>query len=861
MALDNALVLRIITDIEDMASDLKRLGVRMDQFTDKAEKQIDSLGTKFAKFGLAIQGIQHGIQMVSGTVERFINPSARLQEAMLGVQKTTGLTNAELKTLESRLVGLSIQTGQPAEDLALIAEQAGQLGIKGVANLDAFTRTVSKMIKTTDLSVEEAGSRLAQLANLYDQPITEVEKLGDVINELSNNTSAGARDIVESVRRMGTEGKALGFAFGDMAGIAATLKEMGIDAERGGTGVRNVMMRLQTQSKAIARDMGISQKEWEKMISEDGKSALLAYLDVLNKMDQVSRTGSVAKVFGMEGAPAIKGLAADVDMLRHNMAMANDQFERGGSLNSEFNNMMQGMTAQASRFAQGLKAILIGWGNVALPYLTEAFRWLADNVHRSGEAMMWVWNILRPFTYAVISYVAVEKTWIAIQKLKVLWTQRATIAQKGLNFVMKMNPIGLLISALALAVGAFQSFSGNMGKLKAGFLFLFATVKDFGRNFTAIMNIVWVGGTSIFRGLYYVIREFAQRFKDIFGSIGDMAKGFWKIITGDFEAGWEMMKSGTAKLATSLGDGFKSGLENLANDYQDAWDQMNWSESEQAWHEFGMMSWFKVKEGLEEASAANPPDIQMPSMDGGDGGNPIPEPELGPWGQKLDEMGIRVQNFSTSARDAFVSLGSSAMTVGGMIQKGLDQASKAFLDYLWRNYIAKKLIRGKEQVEDAAATASSVVNSATRTTANTVEAGTGVLSSVSSIPFPLNIALMVGGIALLFKLISGIKGKAKKVPAMATGGATMGPQLVLAGEGSDPVELFAPQKDFLTYAKETLTPKILGQVRGNTHQPSLMEGVKERLDTLIGLVKTESRTVVRGRDIHLIQNKMSRGKF
>ena len=861
MALDNALVLRIITDIEDMAGDLKRLGVRMDQFTEKAEKQVDSLGTKFAKFGLAIQGAKEMIMIATRTVEQFISPAARLQEAMLGVQKTTGLTNTELKDLEVRLVKLSIVTGQPAEDLASITEQAGQLGIKGVENLDAFTKTVSKMVKTTDLSVEEAGARMAQLANVYRQPITEVEKIGDVINELSNNTSASARDIVEGVRRIGRAGEELGFGFADMAGISATLKEMGVDAERGGTAVRNVMIRLQTQSSVIAKQMGISSREWKSMVSTDGKQALLAYLDALSKMDQVAKSEAIAKTFGQEGYLAVNSLAGSVGMLKQNMEMANEQFRTGGSLNSEFANMMQGMTAQASRFAQGVKAILIGWGNIALPYLTEAFRWMADNIHRSGEALLWTWNILRPFAYAVASYVVIEQSWVAIQKLRVLWTQRAAIAQKGLNHVMKMNPIGLIISALALVVGAFQSFGGNMGKVKSMFFALWATVKDFGRNFTAIMNIVWIGGTSIFRGLYYVIREFALRFKDIFGSIGDMAKGFWKIITGDFEAGWEMMKAGTANLASSVGDGFKAGLENLANDYQDAWDKMNWSESEQAWHEFGVMSWFKVKEGIEQASENNPPDIKLPSLDGGDGENPIPEPELGPWGQKLDEFGIKVQSFSASARDAFVSLGSSAMSAGKMVQGALDQASKAFLDYLWTNYIAKKFIRQKEQVEDTAATAVSVGNSATRTTANTVEAGTGLLSSVSAIPFPFNIALMIGGIALLFKLISGIKGKAKKVPAMATGGATFGPQLVLAGEGNDPVELFAPQKDFLTYARETLTPKILGQVRGNTTQPTLMEGVKERLDKLIGLVSKESRTVVRGRDIHLIQNKMQRGRL
>jgi len=409
---DQQMVIEVIGDIKNILKRLDTIESHSKKTTDHMAKGVDSLSATWARYGLAIQGVQNMMMTAQKAYDIMLRPAAELEEAMLGVQKTTGMTNEEIAELRGQVVKLSYATGESATNLAKIGEIGGQLGIKGVENLSAFIRTTSMMVKTTDLSVEESASRIAQLANIYEQPITQIEKLGDVINELSNNTSAGARDIVEGVRRIGKSGQELGFSFADMAGISATLKEMGIDAERGGTAVRNIMIRMQTQSEQIARDMGITQTEWNKMLSNDGKHAMMAYLETLKGMDQIARSQSISKVFGQEGFLAVNSLSGATEMLTENMKMANDQFEQGGSLQAEFTNIMQGMIAQAGRVWQRIKGFSIEMGGTVIPLVTRGLKSLADNFQH-------IWTILPGLTGAWIAY----------------------------NLVLKQNSLSLLLAA------------------------------------------------------------------------------------------------------------------------------------------------------------------------------------------------------------------------------------------------------------------------------------------------------------------------------------------------------------------------------------------------------------------------------
>ena len=115
-------------------------------------------------------------------------------------------TPAGFKKLSADILDLTRVLPMTAEELAAITASDGQLGVEE-EDLKSFTTIVAKRSVAFDMSAQESGDAMAKLANVYKIPIKDIGKLGDAINELSNNSPAKAADIVSTLRRVGRVAK------------------------------------------------------------------------------------------------------------------------------------------------------------------------------------------------------------------------------------------------------------------------------------------------------------------------------------------------------------------------------------------------------------------------------------------------------------------------------------------------------------------------------------------------------------------------------------------------------------------------------------------------------------------------------
>ncbi|ETJ25946.1 hypothetical protein Q604_UNBC17593G0001, partial [human gut metagenome] len=67
--------------------------------------------------------------------------------------------------LENGLRGLATKLPASHQQIAAVAEAAGQLGIK-TENVVSFTKTMIDMGESTNMSAEQAATSLARLANI-----------------------------------------------------------------------------------------------------------------------------------------------------------------------------------------------------------------------------------------------------------------------------------------------------------------------------------------------------------------------------------------------------------------------------------------------------------------------------------------------------------------------------------------------------------------------------------------------------------------------------------------------------------------------------------------------------------------------
>lgn len=342
---------------------------------------------KLGKLGLGVGlgvGAFQAFREGADQVKEAVTQAVAFEQELTAIQKTSDLTDAALEQLGEGLLNLSGRLGIARTDLAEIAAVAGQLGIRGADNILTFTETVAKLADVTDLSAENAAELLAQIANVFGVPIAEVERLGSVLNELENTTTAKAGAIADVLTRVGDAGASLGLTVDEVAALGATLKNAGIDSARGGTQLRNIFIRLQTEGEKAAEVAGIAREEFSTLVQEDGLEALLAYLQGLQEIDPALRAIKITEVFGQENFQAVQALTNQLDDLEINLRTAGDAFEEGTSLNREFAQTLGDVGKQWEIFRNRLTAALTRAGALALPLLGKLLTAL-NSVGRSAE--------------------------------------------------------------------------------------------------------------------------------------------------------------------------------------------------------------------------------------------------------------------------------------------------------------------------------------------------------------------------------------------------------------------------------------------------------------------------------------------
>ena len=147
-------VLAFDTDLRDLR--------KFEGAVDAARKKMDSVGSGAIRLGAGLTAV--GGAATAGFAAA-VKTAIEWEDAFTGVLKTVDGSDAELGALEMRLRQMAAQEiPLPVEDLAAIAEAAGQLGIE-TSNIVGFTETMAQLGVTTNLAADQAAMDLARLAN------------------------------------------------------------------------------------------------------------------------------------------------------------------------------------------------------------------------------------------------------------------------------------------------------------------------------------------------------------------------------------------------------------------------------------------------------------------------------------------------------------------------------------------------------------------------------------------------------------------------------------------------------------------------------------------------------------------------
>lgn len=317
------------------------------------------------------------------------------ESAWAGVQKTVDGTAPQMAELEQGLRGLARELPASHQEIAAVAEAAGQLGI-ATPNVLGFTRTMIDLGEATNLSADQAATALARFMNITQTSQADVGRLGASVVGLGNNFATTESEIVDLAMRLAGAGEQAGLTEGEILGMATAMSSVGIEAEAGGTAMSLTMKRI---GKAVeeggdslglfAQVSGLTSDEFATAWETRPAEALNAFIEGLSRTEKMGMsTNAVLSELGITGireSDALLRLSSATDIAADAMALGNEEWDKGTALVQEAAQRYETAESKIAMARNTLVDLGISLGGQVLPALaglaeagTDVVGWFAD---------------------------------------------------------------------------------------------------------------------------------------------------------------------------------------------------------------------------------------------------------------------------------------------------------------------------------------------------------------------------------------------------------------------------------------------------------------------------------------------------
>ena len=461
---------------------------------------------RYAALGASFLAVLTGVVF---KIQEFIDFNGKMADAISDVQKTTGLAKSEVEDL-AKSFGL-LQTRTNRINLLKIAEEGGRIGIAKEEIAD-FVEVMNKAVVALGDSfpggVEETASKLGKLKLLFketkDLGVDEAyNAIGSAINELGADGVATEINIANFATRVGSLPDALKPAISDALALGAAFEESGIEAEVASRAYNIFLKQASTETDKFARVMGISAKEVENMINANPLEFLMEFSKGLKGLDPTD-ISKILDYIGVNADGANKVLGAisnNLQLFRDRLQLSNQAMAEGTSLIDEYNIKNNNFAATLEKISKRIRGVFVN--KTVVEWLTEGTEWFGKFIGATDDASGSV-RRFRDFLYFLVRVLAIAliatQSYNAALRITELWTKAAyrstllyTVAQKAMtisarigtgaimllkaayfaitgqitratavmrifNTVTKLNPIGLILAAVATLTAAYFAF-------------------------------------------------------------------------------------------------------------------------------------------------------------------------------------------------------------------------------------------------------------------------------------------------------------------------------------------------------------------------------------------------------------------
>ncbi len=418
------------------------MDAKMNKFSGNQIRMAGMVAGAFAAIGgaaLLIGGFDKSVE----AAEKF--DSAFLPIKQLNLDKSKGEIDSYRNLIRDSAydVGTSLEastkgyydlqsaTGLYGKDAESVFKKVGKYSIATGADLNDSINSTTKAMKAYGLGVKDIDALLTSNAKTVQVGITTFDELARVQTDYAGAVSAAGQNF-----DTGNKVFAMFTSIAKSADIAANMTKTFFDG-------------IGAQSKEIKDNLGIDVFDVNGNM-KDADKILFEISDKFKSMSEKEITGVINKIGGPEG---LRGALAKVKTGAEDMISTFNAFDSSSfSLADALKNAEGDYGKMKEMFGNRLEMVFSKLGEKILPMLGGFFDMLSpllDFIYKNFDTIATVMKVL------TISF-TVAATAIGIYKLVV---NRAAIAtklmafyQNALNIAMNLNPVGLIVTAIAALI-------------------------------------------------------------------------------------------------------------------------------------------------------------------------------------------------------------------------------------------------------------------------------------------------------------------------------------------------------------------------------------------------------------------------
>ena len=274
-----------------------------------ADQQLGSLSDRAVATGERMQsagrtmtlGISAPLAAMGGMAVR---QAASFDKAMAESMSVMGeVSDAMEEDLRDTAREVATSTEHSHEQSARALYFLSSAGLDATESMEALPEAAD-FATAGQMSLEEATSVLTTTMKAYGREASETGEITDTLAKTVASSNTTMQQMSTAMSQVGPVAASLGMSLDETAAAIGAISNAGVQGERAGTALRNVMSQLSDETSTASTqlaEMGVK--------TRDAQGDIVSMADLLRNMEAAGvEAGEAAQIFGMEAAPAMAAL-------------------------------------------------------------------------------------------------------------------------------------------------------------------------------------------------------------------------------------------------------------------------------------------------------------------------------------------------------------------------------------------------------------------------------------------------------------------------------------------------------------------------------------------------------------------------